>query len=37
LRHLLDDPIDKPMPEELVKRYPMLKGKVATFPPSRLL
>jgi uncharacterized protein YecE (DUF72 family) len=37
LRHLLDEPVDKPMPDELVIRYPMLKGKVATFPPSRLL
>ena len=25
-----------PMPEELVTRYPMLEGKVATLPPARL-
>ena len=37
LRHLLDEPVDAPMPAELVTRYPMLEGKVATFPPSRLL
>jgi uncharacterized protein YecE (DUF72 family) len=37
LRHLLDDPVEAPMPAELVMRYPMLEGKVATFPPSRLL
>ena len=34
---LLDEPIDKPMPAELVRRYPMLEGKVPIFPPSRLL
>jgi uncharacterized protein YecE (DUF72 family) len=37
LRHLLDEPVDKPMPVELVRRYPMLEGKVPIFPPSRLL
>jgi uncharacterized protein YecE (DUF72 family) len=37
LRHMLDEPVDTPMPPELVARYPMLKGKVATLPPSRLL
>ena len=37
LRHLLDDPVTAPMPAELVSRYPMLEGKVATLPPSRLL
>lgn len=37
LRHLLDDPIEAPMPAELVDRYPMLEGKVARLPPSRLL
>lgn len=37
LRHLLDEPVDKPMPAELVRRYPMLEGKVPIFPPSRLL
>ena len=37
LRHLLDEPVTAPMPAELVKRYPMLEGKVATLPPSRLL
>jgi hypothetical protein len=37
LRHLLDEPVTAPMPAELVDRYPMLEGKVATLPPSRLL
>jgi uncharacterized protein YecE (DUF72 family) len=37
LRHLLDEPVTAPMPAELVERYPMLEGKVATLPPSRLL
>ena len=37
LRHLLDEPVEAPMPAELVRRYPMLEGKVATLPPSRLL
>ena len=37
LRHLLDEPVETPMPAELVTRYPMLEGKVATYPPSRLL
>jgi uncharacterized protein YecE (DUF72 family) len=37
LRHLLDEPVESPMPEELVRRYPMLEGKVTTSPPSRLL
>lgn len=37
LRHLLDEPVAAPMPAELVERYPMLEGKVATLPPSRLL
>jgi uncharacterized protein YecE (DUF72 family) len=37
LRHMLDEPIDAAMPAELVRRYPMLEGKVATLPPSRLL
>lgn len=37
LRHLLDEPVETPMPAELVRRYPMLEGKVATLPPSRLL
>jgi uncharacterized protein YecE (DUF72 family) len=37
LRHLLDEPIRARMPAELVERYPELQGKVATFPPSRLL
>jgi uncharacterized protein YecE (DUF72 family) len=37
LRHLLDEPVEAPMPVELVERYPMLEGKVATSPPSRLL
>lgn len=37
LRHLLDEPVTAPMPAELVERYPMLEGKVAILPPSRLL
>lgn len=37
LRHMLDDPVEAPMPPELVTRYPMLAGKVTTSPPSRLL
>jgi uncharacterized protein YecE (DUF72 family) len=37
LRHMLDEPVTAPMPAELVERYPMLEGKVPTFPPSRLL
>jgi uncharacterized protein YecE (DUF72 family) len=37
LRHLLEDPVDAPMPDELVSRYPMLEGKVPKLPPSRLL
>jgi uncharacterized protein YecE (DUF72 family) len=37
LRHLLDEPVEAPMPAELVQRYPMLAGKVTTSSPSRLL
>jgi uncharacterized protein YecE (DUF72 family) len=37
LRHLLDEPVTAPMPAELVGRYPMLEGKVATLPRARLL
>jgi uncharacterized protein YecE (DUF72 family) len=37
LRHMLDEPVEAPMPDELVSRYPMLGGKVTTLPPSRLL
>jgi uncharacterized protein YecE (DUF72 family) len=37
LRHLLNDPVEAPMPPELVERYPMLEGKVTRLPPSRLL
>jgi uncharacterized protein YecE (DUF72 family) len=37
LRHMLDEPIGARMPAELEERYPELKGKVATIPPSRLL
>ena len=37
LRHMLDEPIEEPMPAELVSRYPMLKGKVTVYRPSRLL
>jgi uncharacterized protein YecE (DUF72 family) len=37
LRHMLDEPVEAPMPPELVSRYPMLEGKVTTSPPSRLL
>lgn len=36
VRHLLDEPVTARMPGELVSRYPMLEGKVATLPPSRL-
>ncbi len=36
VRHLLGDPVTARMPEELVTRYPMLEGKVATLPPARL-
>jgi uncharacterized protein YecE (DUF72 family) len=37
LRHLVDEPVRAPMPAELVARYPMLEGKVATLPRARLL
>lgn len=37
LRHMLDEPVEGPMPAELVMRYPMLEGKVTTSPPLRLL
>jgi uncharacterized protein YecE (DUF72 family) len=37
LRHMLDEPVEVPMPAELVERYPMLEGKVITSLPSRLL
>ena len=37
LRHLLDEPVEAPLPAELVSRYPMLEGRVAILPPSRLL
>jgi uncharacterized protein YecE (DUF72 family) len=37
LRHMLDEPVEAPLPAELVSRYPMLQGKVVTSPPSRLL
>jgi uncharacterized protein YecE (DUF72 family) len=37
LRHMLDEPVEAPMPVELLERYPMLEGKVPTSPPSRLL
>lgn len=37
LRDLLGDPVTTPMPGELVARYPMLKGRVATSSPVRLL
>ena len=37
LRHMLDEPVVAEMPAELVKRYPMLEGRVVTAPPSRLL
>jgi uncharacterized protein YecE (DUF72 family) len=37
LRHMLDEPVDVPMPAELVRRYPTLAGKVPTAPPSQLL
>lgn len=34
LRHLLDDPMTAAMPPEMVRRYPMLEGKVPTPPRS---
>ncbi len=37
LRDLLDEPVTAPMPAELVSRYPMLDGRVATLPRARLL
>jgi uncharacterized protein YecE (DUF72 family) len=37
LRHLVGEPVTAPMPPELVERYPMLEGKVATLPRERLL
>jgi len=37
LRHLLDEPPGEPLPAELVRRYPMLEGKVPTMSASRLL
>ena len=37
LRHMLDEPIEEPMPAELVSRYPMLEGRVTVYRPSRLL
>ena len=37
LRHMLDEPVEAPMPAELVSRYPMLEGKVTTLRPSQLL
>ena len=37
LRHLLDEPVTAAMPAELVERYPVLEGKVATLPRGRLL
>jgi uncharacterized protein YecE (DUF72 family) len=37
LRHMLDEPVEAPMPAELVSRYPMLEGKVTTSLLSQLL
>ncbi|MGE3886584.1 MAG: DUF72 domain-containing protein [Vicinamibacterales bacterium] len=37
VRHLIGQPVTARMPGELVARYPMLEGKVATLPPARLL
>lgn len=37
VRHLIGQPVAARMPGELVARYPMLEGKVATLPPARLL
>lgn len=37
VRHLIGEPVTARMPGELVARYPMLEGKVATLPPARLL
>ncbi|MGE3277441.1 MAG: DUF72 domain-containing protein [Vicinamibacterales bacterium] len=36
LRDLVGEPVEAPMPAELVRRYPMLEGRVATLPPARL-
>ncbi|MCC7034238.1 MAG: DUF72 domain-containing protein [Acidobacteria bacterium] len=37
VRHLIGEPVTARMPGELVARYAMLEGKVATLPPARLL
>lgn len=37
VRDLLGDPVTRLMPPELVERYPMLEGRVATLPRARLL
>jgi uncharacterized protein YecE (DUF72 family) len=37
VRHMLDEPVTAPMPAELVDRFPMLEGRVATLPRARLL
>lgn len=37
LKRMLGDPVTARMPAELVARYPVLEGLVATLPPARLL
>ena len=37
LKHMLDEPVTKRMPPELVERFPDLAGIVSTFPRARLL
>ncbi len=37
LKRLLDEPVSARMPVELVERYPVLEGTVATLPRARLL
>ncbi|MEZ5288020.1 MAG: hypothetical protein R2712_25145 [Vicinamibacterales bacterium] len=37
VRALLDEPVTARMPGELVEAYPMLEGRVATYPRARLL
>jgi len=37
VRDMLDEPVTARMPAELVEAYPMLEGRVATYPRARLL
>ncbi len=37
LKNMLDEPLDKRMPEELIERFPDLAGIVPTLPRARLL